>query len=235
MLPRISQCWLGEPVIVAASGPSLTPEAIHRCRMARWERSWRVLTVNDAYRAMPWADALYAADEQWWRAHNGARELTDGDRFTCKLLGPPGLYTDKGEDFVAAFPNVQLVPTRPGDHFSLDPGCIHYGEPEHSGFQAINLAILFGARFIVLIGFDCRWIEGHTHFFGDHPSNLRQASDEMYHAMAHAYDHVNPPVAIWNATPDSAITRFPMVSLEEALSDNSRLRRDRPIADTRPG
>jgi hypothetical protein len=232
-LQRIKPHWLGEPTIVAASGPSLTGEVVHRCRMARWERSWRVLTVNDACRAMPWADALYAADEQWWRARNAA-ETFAGVCFTCKQLGAESLMVDKGEDFLRAFPSVQLIPARPGGNFSVDPDCIHYGEPEHSGFQAINLAILFGARFIVLVGFDGRWVENRSHFFGDHPNTLRQISDEECRRVAKAYDHVNSPVPIWNATPESAITRFPLVTLDDALSDNSRLHRDRAESDARP-
>jgi hypothetical protein len=31
--------------------------------------------VNDAYRRMPYARALYAADAQWWTLHNGCPEF----------------------------------------------------------------------------------------------------------------------------------------------------------------
>ena len=44
---------------------------------------------------------------------------------------------------------------------------VHFGG--NSGFQAINLAFLWGATRIILLGFDCKAVAGKDHWFGQHP------------------------------------------------------------------
>ena len=55
---------------------------------------------------------------------------------------------------------LQLIDGADEQGFSTTPGLIHYGA--NSGFQAVNLAIQFGARYIVLIGFDMREVNGRN-------------------------------------------------------------------------
>jgi len=47
-------------IIIAASGPSLTPE------QAKLTESHKVLSVSNAFQLVPWAIAHYAADREWW-------------------------------------------------------------------------------------------------------------------------------------------------------------------------
>ena len=231
---RINPVWLGEPTIVAASGPSLNADVIRICRMARWTDQWRVLAVNDAARAMPWADAAYAADQHWWQHHKGLPEF-EGQRF-C----PVQRSIDGDEDataFAGQFPTVRMVAACAGTDFSRDQSRIHFGEPENSGFQAINLALLLGAARVVLVGFDARCVDGKSHFFGDHPEGINRLLDQpkefrdaemarIYASIARSFDGVVEVDRILNATPDSAITRFEPVPLHEALSRNNGLYRN---------
>jgi hypothetical protein len=203
-----------------ASGPSLTPEIARKVRFARWLEHWRVVCVSDAYRLLPHGDVLYSCDWRWWRVHEGAKSF-HGERWTCHSTDP-SLIDDKS--MVANEYPVCLVQAASGKGFSGDLQRIHYGDPGHSGFQAVNLALLRGASPVVLVGFDCH-ATGKAHFFGNHPEPLRNCDDNGYRHMAKAYPKDE---RILNATVGSAIDVYPFVDLDETVRRYSRHYRDRP-------
>jgi hypothetical protein len=208
---KINQDWAGEPCVVAASGPSLTKEVAHQCRMARF-RGWRVLAVQDAYRLMPWADALYGCDDRWWRVHEGT--TFRGEKWTTH---EDGESSGNDKSAIADKYGLTLVRGKAADEFSTDPAVIHYGS--NSGFQAVNLAMLRGVSRIVLVGFDMRHVDGKAHFFGDHPGGLHNRTDYRDFIQRFTYAGKFARVPIVNATPGSALTCFPMLSLDEALCE----------------
>jgi len=59
-----------DEAVCIASGPSLTRED---CALVKaWQGESRgVVVVNNTYVLCPWADALYAMDNEWWRVHLG--------------------------------------------------------------------------------------------------------------------------------------------------------------------
>lgn len=202
----IDRRWPGATVIVAAPGPSLTPEVAAECR------GQRVVAVQDAYRLMPWADVLYGCDRRWWELHGGAPDF-QGERWASH-----GTTSNNNVEIAAKY-DIRLVAGESGNTFSRDPAVIHYGS--NSGFQAVNLALLFGAFRIVLVGFDMRIVDGKRHFFGDHPKPLTNTPHygPFVSAFERAARKMPPHVEILNATPDSALTCFPKVTLDEALAD----------------
>jgi hypothetical protein len=207
---RVYPRWQGMTAIVAATGPSLTEAVAERCRLAHARDGVAVLAVNDAWRLMPWADALYACDAAWWRHHKGT-DFT-GDKWSSHH--PNG--NDKIE--LAKLYGLQLVAGKTEKGFSAHPNCIHYGG--NSGFQAINLAMLFGARRIVLVGFNLQPLGGQVHFFGNHPAGLRQTAryERFVPNFAEAAKRLPAGVEIVNATPDSALKCFPAMALDDALT-----------------
>lgn len=195
--------WPGRTVVVAATGPSLTPEVAAACR------EHPAIAVNDAWRLMPWADVLYSCDGAWWGHHKGCPDFA-GEKWSSH----DAETNNKGH--AAECYGLRLIEGRAGDIFSTDPSLIHYGS--NSGFQAVGLAILFGASRIVLVGFNMQAVAGRRHFFGDHPRPLRNVDHSRYVAgFKHAARHLPPGVEILNATPQSALTCFPSVPLEKAL------------------
>lgn len=198
VLPRWPRC------IVAGSGPSLAQHAEQAAAAG-----WPIIAVNDAYRLLPDAEILYACDALWWDVHGGCAAFR-GDKWSSH--GLPN--NDKREAQRRWGLNLVAGAERHG--FSRDPARIHYGS--NSGFQAINLAILFGATSIVLVGFDMR-INGKRHFFGDHPEPLKTKTD--YGAFIPEFNRaaalLAADVAIINATPESALTCFPRAGLSQAL------------------
>lgn len=182
-------------MVVAGSGPSLTTADLEFCR----DRGARTIVVNDAYKLAPWADCLYAADDKWWKWNEGVATF-HGLKYTitpCRKEWP-GLQTvlNAGRD------GLELVPTgvRTGSH---------------SGYQAVNLAVHFGASRIVLLGCDMRG----NHFFGSHQDGSRppfvvgiQAFETLVEPLKAA------GVGIVNCTPGSAIKAFRMASLSDVFA-----------------
>lgn len=213
MLQRISRRF-SEPVVVAASGCSLTSEQAHLIGRARAAGKVRVIAVNDAVYPLWFADLVYAADASWWDEHRGLPGFR-GEKWSShgnlahnnKLPATEryGLYLVRGED---------------GEGFSMNPSVIHYAD--NSGFQAVNIAghAIEWDGLVFLVGFDMRMTEGRRHFFGEHPNNLR-ATQQGYSRwpalMAKAAAAMPRTMRIVNCTPGSALTCFEMMDLRQAL------------------
>jgi hypothetical protein len=96
------------------------------------------------------------------------------------------------------------------------------GDGRNSGFQVLNLAVQFGARKIILVGYDMT-LAGGTHWHGDHPKTLANPHAAIVAQWrdwldAAATDLRRLRVEVLNVSSVSALTAYPRVSLEEALS-----------------
>lgn len=91
---------------------------------------------------------------------------------------------------------------------SHNPGKIHTG---NSGFGAMGLAFLFGAKDILLLGIDGhgreRWDGSHNGDLRHLPRLFRSALDDLNYAG----------VQVVNGSPDSAVECFPRVTQDEGL------------------
>lgn len=86
----------------------------------------------------------------------------------------------------------------------------------NSGYQAVGLAIAAGARQIILLGYDMRFIGGRSHWHGGHPVQQSEGTYTMTFA-ANFRKLRAPGVDILNATPGSALNAFPFVDLERVF------------------
>lgn len=151
--------WPGETVVCLGTGPSLTAEDVDFVRGKA-----RVIAVSDAYRLAPWADALYACDVQWWKWHDGVKGFA-GEKWSLD-------WEHKWKARVRAlFPDVQLLRHTGRTGLETDPSGIREGR--NSGYQAINVAVHYGASRIVLLGYDMKLGATGAHFFGEHPTKHR--------------------------------------------------------------
>lgn len=205
-LERAERRWSG-PCVVAAPGPSLTQAVADQCGGVR------VIAVNDAYRLLPFADVLYACDAAWYDHHAGCRDF-HGERWTSHSLSPKNDKT-----MVADRLGLRVIEGKGNVGFSRDPKYINYAS--NSGFQAVNLALLWGADPVILVGFDMQPVGGKTHFFGRHKPPLRESSQWStwignFTKAAEMLWHPRPTII--NATPGSALKCFPMMPLAEALA-----------------
>jgi hypothetical protein len=189
--------------VLIGGGPSLTAADVEFVRDKA-----RVIAINDAYRLAPWAEILYAADRSWIAAHDGAPTFkgrkysidsrdptTHPDWIVLKNTGPLGL--------------------------ELDPTGLRAGL--NSGFQALNLAVHFGARRIILLGYDLSPDGMREHWFDDPPD--RQPSP--YPQMRDAFESLVEPlkaisVEVINCSRRTALKCFPVGNLQDELRRSER-------------
>jgi hypothetical protein len=160
------------------------------------------MVVNDNYRLAPWADWLYACDGRWWDVYASdvrakfAGECWTRDEIAAKRYGLHWIRSS----------------SQPG--LSPDNSLIHEGG--NSGYQAINLARNFGAKRIVLLGYDM----GGPHWFGDHPRELPVLSNYtifLANFPQLAADLKREGVEVVNCTRKTALDCFPKATIEDAL------------------
>ena len=215
--------WVGRTAVVLASGPSLSDEQLDLVQEAagRWmpfkptledvgalvvKPFVKVIAVNNTAALAPWADVGYFGDYMALRQYLPELRRSCGCEWwtasqagaqrwqinLAKSCGKPGLGTER----------------------------VHLNG--NSGFQAINLATLFGAHKVLLLGFDMRpGADGRQHWFGEHPAPLVQTClfDEWLHkARPMAEDAKAQGIDIVNVTPGSALDAFRRGNLEEELS-----------------
>jgi hypothetical protein len=98
------------------------------------------------------------------------------------------------------------------------------GSGGNSGFQALNLAVQFGARRVLLVGFDMTDHFG-VHWYGRASGNGRSNPAEWNFkrwraAFAIASVQLKTAgVQVLNASDLSVLTCFPKVTLEQALNE----------------
>lgn len=153
----------------------------------------------------PWADCLYACDGEWWDKYIvEVRDRFKGELWTQDEAAAKryGLHRVSGAD-------------KPGLGKN---GLIHFGG--NSGHQMINLAYLFGAARIILLGFDMQRTDGKSHHHGDHPGNLNKSLP--FHTWMKKFpliasDLKAEGVEVINCTRKTALNCFEKRSLEEVL------------------
>lgn len=196
--PPIPRLYPGETIACVASGPSLTQSDVDRLK-----GRVRVIVVNDNHRLAPWADLLYAADEAWWNEYQG-------------VPGFPGFKCTFSIPAAARWGLIRLPGERTGQGLSHDPMRIFQGG--NSGYAAINIAWLLGAKRILLLGYDMQDTLGQKHWFGDHPKSLRNGG--QYGRWLPRFATIPATlkgVEVLNCTRMSALNCFPRATLEEVL------------------
>ena len=98
---------------------------------------------------------------------------------------------------------------------------VHYGA--NGGYQAINLAYLFGAKKIILLGFDMKRGKVKSHWHGEHPGGLNKdllIKTWLKNFPKLAEDLKSEGVEVINSTRDTALECFNKVKLEDAICSN---------------
>lgn len=196
--------WAGEPVMLVASGPSALGVDIERAR-----GKVRTIAINLSFQLAPWADAIYACDLSFWRFYEGLPEYK-------------GLKLTAARRAAEEYPGVKLVRCRVNDdRLLLDrPGEVGWGG--NSGFQALNLAVQFGAPKIILVGFDMQLKNVEDHWHGGYPEGLEgpgpseRGVSYWRRCVDAAANKIDAKVI--NCSPVSALRNYPKMTLEDALS-----------------
>jgi hypothetical protein len=198
----VPRTWAGERAFVLCGGPSLRAQ-----RDLVPQLRGRVVAVKEGVLLRPDADVLFFAGEH------------------AEVIAPPLLRAFKGQHVVVrgkghpVFPptarRVWRTPTH--EAWSTDPTMVAGFD---AGTSAINLAMLFGAREIVLLGYDMgggRWFTPAEH---PHPlPQIPEARHQQHMAPLRdlALDAFARGVRIVNCSPTSRATCFSYQPLESFL------------------
>lgn len=193
--------WSGETAVILASGPSLTLDQVALVEQA----NVKTIATNSTWRIAD-VDVLFAVDYLFFKvclpefkAAKRRAAVWTQDRSAADRWGLNWVRQD----------------SRPG---LGNPGLRTNG---NSGMGAINLAYLFGARRILLVGMDMKLgPKGEKHHHPDHPKPLVQGlvfTDWLHKARDLAKGLKAEKVEVINCTPGSALQCFPMGDLEKEL------------------
>ncbi len=200
--------WEGERCFVLGGGPSFDASKIAPLLKGR------IIAVNESVVERPDADVLYWADPQWAEAniekimkHTGKYKVTR--RLPNQRLQPHTKILDWIEGTTPN--NLRRLSTNPKE---IGGYC--------SGANAINLAFLFGANPIILLGFDMCTVDGKTNYHDRH--RPKPSLDEPYKEVF--IKHIEPmaveldklSIKVFNCSPISRLTCFKYVPIEEFIN-----------------
>lgn len=193
--------WEGQTAVVIASGPSLTREQVDCVRAA----GVKTIVVNGAWKAHPEADVMFALDFLFWKVNiNAVRQGFKGELWSTDNASRERFGVKR---WVGSY--------APG----LGKGIVHTSG--NSGCGAINLAVCFGARRVLLLGFDMKeGPNGEKHWHKDHPAPLVQKQtfgDWVHKTKKLAEDAAARGVEVVNCSPGSAVPYFRRSTIEEEL------------------
>ncbi|SFM00548.1 hypothetical protein SAMN03159423_4864 [Bradyrhizobium sp. NFR13] len=189
--------WSGETAIVVASGPSAVDAPLSTA-----VGKARFIAVNDSWLLCPWADALYACDGAWWRKYRGVPEFK-GLKLTYEAAA------------ARQFTLTRVAIDR-GNNAILTGGDV-VGDAGNSGFQALNLAINWGVKRILLVGYDMTLDRGE-HWHGLHPAGMNNPRQSNIRKWLSADWSTPAGVEVINCNPESALSAYPKMKFEEAYA-----------------
>lgn len=205
-LAEVTRECEGKTVVCLATGPSITQEQVDRVK------GLPAIAVNDAYLLAPWADVLYFADHKWYGWHCKRAEFQSfaGQKVSIQNHGLE--VRDKTVLLLGKF----FDSTKPDVALSEDPRILCTGS--NSGYQALNIATLSGARKVVLLGYDCRDVDGKAHFFGAHPDGTKPGYPSIkvhFQRAAKAAERMG--IDVVNCSPGTNLDCFRLSRLEDEL------------------
>jgi hypothetical protein len=207
---EVIPAWRGETVAVIASGPSLTKEQTELVR----EAGFKTIVINNSYLLAPWADVLYFADFRWWEWHKDKPEYK---ALKCVKVTIQPTCEQIKDDSVHALKNWDQLSDRKG--LCLDPTGLMTGR--NSGYQALNLAVLAGAKRVVLLGYDMKFRGGRCHFHAPHPIGNIESEFLAYAKYFSSTENQlkDLGVEVINTCMDSKIEAFRKEPLESVVAD----------------
>lgn len=167
-----------------------------------------VLTINDAWQWAPWAWAMYGADYQWWEKNADKVREFAGRKFAI----------DEG---AAHRHNLEVLPCEdiqcPLPGLSTNPKVLRHGYS--GGFQGMQIARAFGAKKILLLGFDYG-ATGQSHGVAATISDTWSDFNLMIQSFKQAVPLLNGEgIRVINCTRATSLNCFECMSVEDALRE----------------
>lgn len=227
--PRIwekGECWIigGGPSITQQFHiPSEVVEAVKEKRLPLSAyspymesiHSKHIIGVNMAFKLGDWVDFCFFGDDGWYKDHRAELTQFKGVRVSCAPIFKRSIYNNNKEKI-----KYLLQDPKKSHGISDVPYTVCWNA--NSGAAAISLATHLGAKKIVLVGFDMQLdADGSSHWHKEYQLNPAKRSVFPRHLRGFpiiAEDAKRMGVTILNASPDSAITNFPKMTVEAILN-----------------
>ena len=204
-LSSFDHSWRDDTVAVLCSGPTLCQSDVDKLR-----GKCKVIAVNDSFLLCVWADVLWGADWDWWRHHEYCQGF-EGERWT-QSIGRPDWPQEAHRNGLKVLKGIREV------RLCTDRQTLYTGN--NGAFQAMNLAVMAGAKRILLLGVDMQHIDGKSHWFGDHPAKLKQTRNfgifrECFRKVRR--DLEQRGIEVVNCSPRTTLNCFRKAKLDEVF------------------
>ena len=190
---------IGGTIYILGGGPSINNLNLEKLK------GKNVIGTNDAYVIASFIPYLYFMDCPWYIQHRDALDHYDGVKIsTC----------------VKCANAYDVVYLKTGSPRGIDDRKGYLCRGNNSGYGAINVAVKFSPSKIILLGYDMRFVDGRANFHNNH---TREVKEERYtEEFYKTYEYLKEPLSakgieIFNATPNSKLQTFPVISPDEVL------------------
>jgi hypothetical protein len=202
-ISTVEPIWAGETVYIIGGGPSLID--------FDWSKlsGKKTIAVNKSILSYPNADVMYWTDSRVYGWYKNEIDKFKGLKYSIRHNVT---YTS----------DVKVL--RKGNKFGLEDSKDAICHGNNSGYAAINLAYLLGAKRIILLGYDMRNDGKRGHYHDGYPVPI--TGNDIYkdqfipgfNIIADLLKQKN--VEVYNASMISALTAWPKISFDKALSFN---------------
>jgi hypothetical protein len=198
--------WRGEAVAIVASGPSIkaTDLSVLQDRV-------HTIVIKRTVERCPWAEVCYGCDAAWWLDQKGLPQFQ-------------GIKLFHGVQAANKWPDLRRVEIDMQQDRMLVEEPLRIGNGGNSGFQALNLAIQFGVKDVILIGLDLH-NQGGAHWYGMNKwpgaNNPAQSNFDRwskgFDKAKHDVDRLG--VTVVNTSMESAVKCFRKAKLNDIMQE----------------
>lgn len=236
MIWKVPRIWEGQTCWILAGGLSTArqfniPEELIQKVISKEEppsayspyfapiHDEHVIGVNNAYKIGNWIDALFFGDCSWYLVHKRKLKQYPGIKVTCCSR----FQNKRREDCEG----IKFLDKDSSKRQGITTNKTKVSWNANSGAAAINLAVHFGAKRIMLLGFDMRMQKvGNSevsHWHGSHQAQNEKRKTPPFARHLRGFpviarDALNLGVEILNVNTNSAIADFKQITLQEALN-----------------
>lgn len=200
-ISRVEPIWKGETVYIIGGGPSLS------------DFNWagligkKTIAINKALLSYPNADILYWTDSRVYGWYKEEFDKFKGLKYTIRHH--PSYTSD-----------VKVL--RKSSKFGLEDAKDGLCHGNNSGYAAINLAYLLGAKRIVLLGYDMRNEGSKGHYHDGYPVPVTGDNiykDQFIPGFQILADLLKEKkIEVYNASINSSLKVWQRISFNQALS-----------------
>ena len=200
---KVPKIWDKATCYIIGGGPSISSFDLNLLK------GRKVIATNNVYQLIPWVDYLFFMDKGWIKKHHLSIAKLPCIKFT--VMREAGKYQ--------RIMNLKFIERDGRFGFSRRPNRLTHGG--NSGYCALQLAYLFGATRIVLVGFDMKVVNKQHNYHSGHKRKMDVSiyKDGYVKGFESLKDCKKFGIEILNATPGSALTCFPFVDFEEFVRE----------------